>query len=89
MGALDGTYAGPLVRDADGYADFVVDVYIPITISVHTTDPESAASMAIDHVHQPLSDGTSVYERVQNLVNTDVDSPFVMSDSEVKTEVGW
>lgn len=62
--------------------EYVVDVLVPIAITVRAEDEEMAASMALESL-----ENEGVRARIQALVDSD-DSSFTISDSPAQTEVG-
>lgn len=62
--------------------EYVVDVFIPVSISVRADDEHQAASIAVERAVEQ-----KVIERIGQMVDSD-DSDFTISDSDVQTEVG-
>lgn len=62
---------------------YVVDVFIPIAIEVYAQDAEMAESMAEDMLNE-----SPVRARINAVVDEDVDTAFVISDSEPHFKAG-
>lgn len=62
--------------------EYIVDVFIPVAITVFADDAEQAASMAIEAL-----DATTIHSQLDAIVNEDFSHDFVISDSPVQTEV--
>lgn len=73
-----------LWRDEAQDKDYIVDVYIPVSIRVeNVNDADMAASMAAE---KAVEEG--VVKHLHDFVNESMDNSFWPSDSELKVEVG-